>query len=389
MKKPAAIVSVTNDLTTDQRVNRTCATLVKFGFKVLLVGRRLPNSAKLQPRSYKMHRMRLLFDKGPLFYSEYNIVLFLYLIRHRANLLVSNDLDSLPANYLAYRIKRLFFRSSKNSNTTNNKLKGISHLHDCHEYFRGVPELAGRKKVILIWKWLEDLFFPRLKSVIAVNQSVADLYHKEYGIPVSVMRNVPFRKQLNGTMDKKALNISPTQKVIFYQGAVNIGRGLEEAILALKYMKTLGILVIAGIGDIYDESQQLVAQEGLSAKVIFLGQVPFQELHVYTKIADLGLSIEKDICINYHFCLPNKFFDYIQANVPCLVSPLPVIKSIVDQYKIGEFIYSYNPLKLARQLDTILNDSKKLAYYRRNLQRAAKELCWEWEEKVLMGLLNT
>lgn len=376
---PAAIVSVTNDLTTDQRVDRTCHALVKSGYEVLLVGRRRRESKTLTARSYKMHRMRLLFDKGPLFYAEFNITLFFFLLRNRFDILVSNDLDTLPANYFADRIRHLFGKKPQGE---------VRHLHDCHEYFRGVPELNGRKTVTRIWKWIEDHIFPKLKHVIAVNQSVADLYSKEYGNHIEVIRNVPFKKPLNGSRDKSSMQISQDQKIILYQGAVNVDRGLEEAILAMKYLKTDGILVIAGIGDEYDRLQTFASDHGVDDKVRFLGQVPFQELHTVTRMADIGLSIEKDVSINYHYCLPNKFLDYIQANIPVLVSPFPEMKAIVDQYRIGDFIQSHDPKLLASQLDELLNDHERMAGYKANLVQAAEELCWEREEGKLIRFIQ-
>ena len=388
---PSAIVSVTNDLTTDQRVDRTCMALVKSGYDVLLIGRRLRDSKTLAPRSYHMQRLRLLFDKGPLFYAEYNLSLFFFLLTHRYDLIVSNDLDTLPANYCANMVKSAFpkIRNPKSEisnpkSEIRNPKSVITHLHDCHEYFRGVPELVGRKTVTRTWKWIEDMIFPKLKHVVAVNQSVADLYTKEYGNKITVIRNVPFRKSLIGKGDKASLHIREDQKIILYQGAVNVDRGIEEAILAMKHLQTDAVLVIAGTGDIYETLKTFTLKQGLVEKVIFLGQVPFQDLHKITLMADLGLSIEKDVSINYHYCLPNKFLDYIQANIPVLVSPFPEMKAIVDQYRIGEFIESHDPEKLAQQMDLILNNTNQLAIYRQNLLKAAEELCWENEEKNLL-----
>jgi glycosyltransferase involved in cell wall biosynthesis len=385
---PVAIVSVTNDLTTDQRVDRTCLALVKSGYDVLLVGRKRRNSISLAPRSYRTHRLNLLFDKGPMFYAEYNIALFFFLLINHFDLIVSNDLDTLPANYFANRIKQVFSNIRARSSAAGIRYSGVRHLHDCHEYFRGVPELTGRKAVTAVWRWIEDRIFPKLKHVIAVNQSVADIYAKEYGNKITVVRNVPFRKSLDGVYQKSLLNIPAERKIILYQGAVNVDRGIEETILAMEFVKSDAALIIAGIGDIFEALKAMTMKHSLSEKVIFLGQVPFRDLHAYTLMADLGISIEKDVSINYHFCLPNKFLDYIQANIPVLVSPFPEMKAIVDKYRIGEYIESHDPVILAAQFDALLNNTEKLAEYKRNLVQAAKELCWELEEEKLVGVVT-
>ncbi len=391
MIQPKAIVAVTNDLTTDQRVHRTCTTLLAAGYEVLLVGRRRTNSRTLEPRDYAMHRLQLLFEKGPLFYAEYNIRLFFFLIIRKHNLLVSNDLDTLPGVYMAH-VWAVFFnipRALRKSKALGLP-SGHDHLHDCHEYFRGVPELVGRPSTIRIWKFIEDSIFPKLRMVTAVNQSIAGLYRDEYGKgSIVVVRNLPFRKHPGQAGMREQLQIGPERRIIFYQGAVNLGRGLEEAVLAMKHVGTDALLVIAGTGDIYGELMDLVTCEQCREKVFMLGEIPFRELHEYTLMADIGLSIEKDLGINYRFALPNKMMDYIQARVPLLVSPFPEMKAVVQHYDIGRFIDGHDPHQLAAVFDEMLQDEVSLARYKKNLEVAAAELCWEAEQEKLLNLLQT
>ncbi|MFZ9942246.1 MAG: glycosyltransferase, partial [Bacteroidia bacterium] len=88
----SAIVAVTSDLATDQRVHRNCLALMGMGYKVFLVGRRLPNSPDMSGRTYRFKRLQLLFNKGPLFYASFNLRLFFFLMSHRSHLIFANDL---------------------------------------------------------------------------------------------------------------------------------------------------------------------------------------------------------------------------------------------------------------------------------------------------------
>lgn len=359
------IVSVTSDLVSDNRVHKVCTTLHKMGFNVLLFGRRLPESLPLQNRPYKTKRFNLLFKKGPLFYAEYNFRLFLFLLFSKSDILLSNDLDTLPANYLASKIK-------------NSKL-----VYDSHEYFTEVPELIHRPRVKKIWEWLEKKMIPHVNYAFTVCNSIADIYHGKYGVAFKVVRNIPVATEISEKNEKE----DKTEKLILYQGAVNIGRGLKQAILAMHFIENAK-LVIAGGGDILAELQNLVIKEKLQNKVEFKGRLSIEELVKLTPQADLGLSIEEDLGLNYRFALPNKLFDYIHAQVPVIISNLPEMAAIVNKYNIGAITGTLEPKILAEKITDALNNSEKRKVWMENLPKAAKELTWENEEKVIREMFE-
>ena len=105
------IMAVTNDLLTDQRVDRSCRALQEAGYEVTLVGRKLPTSEALEARNYRCVRMRLMFRRSAAFYAEYNLRLLIRLLVMPADAFYANDSDTLLACRLAagLRRKKLFF----------------------------------------------------------------------------------------------------------------------------------------------------------------------------------------------------------------------------------------------------------------------------------------
>ena len=365
------ILSVISDLVTDQRVHRTALALHRKGLKVTLVGRKLKQSPILEKRDYSTKRFKLWWEKGPLFYAAFNIRLFFYLLRNKADVLVANDLDTLPANYFASRIQK-------------NEL-----FYDSHEYFTEVPELVSRPRIQAIWKRIERWILPGIKHMYTVNNSIAGLYGTEYKKKIGVVRNVPFRIQRTITsIDRNALGLPADKKIFIFQGSgINVHRGAEEVLQAMQHTEGLLLLFVGG-GDVIDFLKSETLRLKLSDKVMFVPRQSMEKLREYTRLADVGLSLDKDTNLNYKYSLPNKLFDYIQAEIPVLVSDLPELRAIVEKYKIGKIVETHQPEKLAVQMMEMVKDPVRFAQWKENLKLAASELCWENEEVKLLEIFK-
>ncbi len=364
-----AIVSVTNDLATDNRVRRTCDVLVGLGYEVLLVGRKLPGSLPLD-RPYRTKRLRLLFNKGPLFYAEYNLRLFLFLLFSKATLFLSNDLDTLLPNFLVARIRR-------------KKL-----VYDSHEFYTEVPELVDRPKVRAVWLAIERWIFPKLRTVITVNGSIAAAYAERYGNKVHVVRNISPVRDLGPLPSREELGLPQEKHILVLQGAgINVQRGAEEAVLAMQELPDCLLLIIGG-GDAWPVLEQMVRVHGLQDRVQLMGKMPYERMMAYTRNADLGLTLDKDTNLNYRFSLPNKLFDYLHAGIPVLATDLPEVAAVVRAHDCGVVVPHAGPAAVAGAVAALFNDPERYARLRRNATFAARELDGAQEAAKLRQILE-
>lgn len=365
------IISVISDLVTDQRVHRQAMTLKENGYDVLVIGRRLGNSLPLDVRPYKTKRIRLFIDKGFIFYSVFNKILFWYLLLSKADILLSNDLDTLLPNYLVSKIKR-------------KKL-----VYDSHEYFTEVPELVNRPLKQKIWLWIEKFIFPKLRNVMTVNKSIADIYSAKYNVNVAVIRNLPFKRMEDvQPPSRNEWGLPLNEKIFLFQGSgINVDRGAEEAIEAIKIVDGAVLLFIGG-GDVIESLRRRVNDQNLNSKVFFIPKQPIKDLIRLTAMADIGLTLDKNTNLNYKFSLPNKIFDYIQAGIPVLASDLIEVKSIVEKYDVGLITAEVSPLSIAATMNAMISDSIRFERWKRNLNIAAADLSWENERQKFISIFE-
>jgi len=324
------------------------------------------NDSRPIDRPYKTKRFKLIFNKGVLFYAEYNLRLFFFLLFRKHDIYHANDLDTLLPMWLVSSIHR-------------KKL-----VYDTHEYFTGVPEIQNRYFVKKVWSGIEKFLFPKVKHVFTVNESISELYFKEYKSRPLVIRNLPEKIIINKLKSRKDLGLPENKKVVILQGSgINIHRGAEELLEAIAIQDKL-FLCVVGKGDVINNLKKRSSKPDLISKVLFVDALPYEKMMQYTINADVGVSLDKPNNLNYLNSLPNKVFDYLKVGIPIVCSDLVELSKIINIYNCGILIKNHQPKSILTALNSVL-DEKNYSIFKAAALKVNNELNWENESESLIN----
>ena len=362
-------VWVSNDLTFDQRVKKTCETLESLGWTPVLVGREMPDSKPWQG-PWKAHRLRLKAHRGPLFYASLQWELLAWLRRHEGEIdaIWCNDLDTLaPAVW-------------------HGKLPV---LYDSHEYFTEAAGLTGRPLRRAVWLTLERWAMRRLSCMITVNESIAAAYRNKYGLDVAVVRNMPRRQPRVCVEGRDAFldhGVPTDLPIALMQGAyMDRDRGAAQAVAALPEMKGVR-LVLVGAGVEWDEASARVDDLEMEGRLHCIPKLPFDELRRLTASADVGLSLDQAGHGNYEMSLPNKLFDFMHAGLPMVVTARKEVAAIVREHELGEVIEEASPVAVRNAVMKVLSMPK--SDWQASLNAASEQFHWGVDEPHIERVLE-
>jgi glycosyltransferase involved in cell wall biosynthesis len=337
-------------------MQRICSSLTNADYEVWLIGRKIKDCAELPHRPFKQVRLNCWIAQGPLFYLEFNIRLFVYLLFKRADLICAIDLDTILACYAASWIK------------------GCHRVYDAHEYFTEQKEVATRQTIKRIWLAIERMVVPKFQWGYTVNKWIADAFKYRYGVEYSVIRNLPIYIPYTG--------IQAEEPFIIYQGAVNEGRCFEQLIPAMKEVPIK--LKIYGTGNFINQTKLIIYDNSLQYKIEVNNPLPPEILKEITGQACIGITLFDDQGLSQVHSLANRFFDYIMAGIPQLCINFPEYQTINHQWEVAYLIPNTDPKTITDSLNKLLDDHVLYNKLRSNCLEARKHLNWNLEEKQLI-----
>lgn len=301
-----------------------------------------------------------------LFYLQFAFNLLGRLLKQKSDIYFASDVYSLPFCVIAAKLKR----------------KKV--FYDAREVYTELPALNHKKITKTLMRVIEGHYIKKADVIFTTGKMDSVYIENLYKLhSTEVLRNLPLLVSISEPIDlaKYFENINDC-KLLVYQGIIVKGRGLDTCFKALAKSDKYKLIVLGG-GEHKSYYEQIVIKMKLENKVKFLGKIPQESLLNYTAGADIGISIIDNTSKNSFYALPNKMFEYIMAQLPVIVSDLPQMKEIVDEYKVGIAVPEQNVDALLNALDKLYSEKEMYDQFKNNCIETLKILNWENEfEKV-------
>ena len=324
---------------------------------------------------FRPFKLRFAIGRLERVVSVFGIFILLCRNLTRIDIVHCNDLEPLPFCVL---LKTFTF----------GRLKII---YDAHELETEKTATTGIRQ--LISRVLESFLIKRTDAFITVSFSIARWYEERYGLKlVEVVLNCPSLWNLSKKNSlRRELGIGEDVQIVLYQGGFMPGRHLEELLDAFR-IEDRSDRVLVFLGHAVDKPESRAIEKAIRSavdsnrNVLCLPSVSPELLSEYTASADIGISLIEDVCLSYRYCLPNKFFEFAMAGLPIVVSDLPEMRRMVEDYNCGVVCSSVQPRAILRSIDALLLGDFVQAGL--NARRMAEENSWERQEHKLLALYD-
>ncbi len=252
-----------------------------------------------------------------------------------------------------------------------------------------LPE-ARRHRPIGLLRDLEGKLLRQGAHATCPSQAMSEALARTYGCsPPAVIYNAfawADRDSIDGRIeDRRTRQIS---SIHWYSQTIGRGRGLEDLLAALPYVKHeveihLRGVPVLGFGDWLSAR----VPQKWRHRVFVHGLVSNDELLSRISEHDIGFAGEMKFSASRELTITNKILHYLLAGLAVVASDTAGQQEVAKRAQGAVLLYpSGDAPALAAQIDRLLESPELLKKTKANALLAAKQtFCWEQQQKVLLG----
>ena len=272
----------------------------------------------------------------------------------------------------------------------------------CQLIFDGVeyPEYSGQsgsraalhqqdgkaEEIILSY---ETSILGNSELIITGTKGVAGWYDKYKSLPKTcVIRNcLDYEKLSENSKIRLDCDLNEKDYLILFLNSVLENGGIQETVEALALLPKNYHLAILGYiqPEVKAWMENTVRNPEIIGRVHILPLQSPENLIAYICGADLAIVPLRPEIPNHATILPNRIFEAIMARLPLIISDLPYVNEILKQFKCG-ICFSSNKAEVIAE--ALAEGIENLRFYKKQVEAAAKNLCWENERKIFIQNVN-
>jgi glycosyltransferase involved in cell wall biosynthesis len=261
-----------------------------------------------------------------------------------------------------------------------------------------VGRLRRRYSTHYLW---EMLLIKRAELHVTVSEGLARLLAARYRLPrkpVVVPNSSAYLRPTDRhrALLRAAVGADPADRLVVFLGSVHPQtsdalegdrrRGLDALVEAVARLPRSRLVIIGSAPDEYQASVlERARHHGGPSRVSFLGPRPYPEYIELASGGDVGayLTGARRQSASYTHTLPNRLFDLIMARLPLIVGSGTATATIVHDYEIGVVLDRVDPPAVAAAIEALTAPDAGTRFGE-NLERAARDLCWERQSERLL-----
>ncbi|WP_104697981.1 MULTISPECIES: glycosyltransferase [unclassified Helicobacter] len=290
---------------------------------------------------------------------------------------ITKILDSLPKSDLIIveDITLLPFASDYKNKNPKTKI-----LIDLREYYpleyENNPqwlETFGNFFYFLCKTYLKEVDF-----AITVSEGIAKKYFEIFNLRCEVFYSLPPYFDLNPSPLEEKIKI-------VYHGFLSPDRNSHFLVEIAKNLEDRFHLYILGLSNQANFLENL--QNNAPNNISFIPPVAMQEIIPFTNQFDLGILTLSPNSFNNANAMPNKFFEYIQARLGIITTPLPSLLSFISQYKMGVCSTNFSAKSIASSLNSL--DKNQILKLKLASHKASETLNYKQNQNKILRIINS